>query len=32
LRRTDPLTFWRENANTDLFSGKNVELRQFDRP
>jgi hypothetical protein len=28
---SDPLTFWRENANTDLFSGRNVELRRFDR-
>lgn len=29
---SDPLTFWRENVDTDLFSGKNVEFRQFDRP
>lgn len=29
---SDPLTFWRENANTDLFSGRKVELQQFDRP
>jgi hypothetical protein len=28
----DPLTYWRKNANTDLFTGENLELRKFKRP